>query len=108
MRQDLSAIGRAVFEQLEGRRLMSRVVELLGTSGDDHIVISFDPVSRDATVSGAANVADGTLFAASTHANRLYFNIDAGAGNDRVEMGLEGPGEYEYFDAARATMMGGS
>ncbi len=86
MRKYRSPNRPSFIELLEARRLLAT---LLGTPGDDNIIISFDPVTRDATVTGASNFADGTVFPASTENNHLSFFIDAGDGNDRIEIGAE-------------------
>ncbi len=83
-------------------------VEVLGTSGDDHIVITINPTTHESTVTGASNIADGTVFPASTSTNRMNFLIDAGDGNDYVEVGLEPADEHGSFNhAARSTLIGG-
>src|SRR4051812_13931421 len=94
-------------QELEPRRLLSSF-NLYGTSGDDHIVVSFDPLAGNATVTGASNVPDGTVFPAGTPESRLGFHIDVGDGNDYVEIGLEPPGKHGFYDASRATILGGA
>jgi Ca2+-binding RTX toxin-like protein len=94
-------------QQMESRRLLSSVF-LQGTSGDDHILVSFDPVTGEGTVTGASNVADGTKLPASVNNNRLSITIDVGDGNDYVKIGLEPTGQYGYYDASRTTIFGGA
>src|SRR4051812_46705602 len=90
-------------QEMEPRRLLSGF-SLYGTSGDDHIVVSFDPLTGNATVTGASNVRDGTIFPAGSHQSRLSFDIDVGDGNDYVEIGLEPPGQYGFYDASRTVI----
>src|SRR6185295_12583160 len=74
----------AILEPLESRRLLSGEI-ILGTSGNDHIVISFDPDTHDVILNGASNFADGTIFP-NTKQSPYCAYIDAGDGDDTIEI----------------------
>ena len=92
-----------VFESMEARQLLS-TISLLGTSGDDHILISFDSTTGAATVTGAANVANGSVFAKPDR-----FDINAGDGNDTIEFGSASGVAANYPQSgSNSTVRGGN
>src|SRR3954469_17212965 len=71
----------AVLETMEARQLLSSSnIAIVGTAGDDHIVIAYGQTAGDLTIVSAPGFEDGTIL----HDIHGVF-IDGGDGNDTIE-----------------------